>query len=157
MPHPARFQLAWSVQGGKQPLFVWRALPPGPGHVALGMVATTDEAPPPVTALRCVPRRWLKPAAQPPVLVWENAGTGGRRGGLWLVNSLGCFEATTGGVAPTACCFDPIDKIVILEEDLHLPGGPGQLQQPPSPSGAGPPSALASPGARRSSSGGYER
>jgi hypothetical protein len=56
--------------------------------------------------------------------VWENTGAGGRRGALWLVNSLGCFEATTGGAKPTACCFDPLPSVTILEDDLYRPGAP---------------------------------
>jgi len=121
LPHPTRFQLAWSVQAGKQSLFVWRALSPSSTHVSMGMVATTTDEPPPLTAVRCVPRRWLRPAKETPALVWENTGTGGRRGSLWLVNALGCMEATTGGAQPTACCFDLIDKIQILYEDLYQP------------------------------------
>ena len=121
MPHPQRFQLAWSVQAGQQNLYIWRALSPSPNHVPLGMVATSTDVPPPLTCLRCVPKRWLKPSKVAPALVWENAGTGGRRGGLWIVNSLGCMEATTGGVAPSACCFDPVDKIQVLFEDLWQP------------------------------------
>lgn len=121
MPHPQRFQLAWSVQAGQQALYVWRALSPSPTHIPLGMVATNTDVPPPLTCMRCVPKRWLRPSKISPALVWENAGTGGRRGGLWIVNTLGCMEATTGGSLPTACCFDPIDKIALQYEDLWRP------------------------------------
>lgn len=137
MPYPARFQLAWSVTSAKQPLYVWRALSPSPAtHTPLGMVATATDQPPPLTALRCVPRRWLKPAVVPPAQVWENAGSGGRRGALWVVNALGCLEATTGGALPTACCFDLVDKIQILMEDLYQPHAPGAPPQQPGPVGS---------------------
>jgi hypothetical protein len=123
MPLPTRFQLAWSVQTGKQMVFVWRAFSPSPKHTTIGHVATTTDQPPPLNSIRCVPKRWLRPAIMPPACVWENSGTGGKRGALWVVNQLGCMEATTNGEEPKACCLDLIDKVQIFWEDLYWPEG----------------------------------
>ena len=130
MPHPARFQLAWSFNANKQSLFIWRALPPGSTHVAMGMVATQKEEPPPLDCMRCVPRRWVKPAHDPPTLIWENTGAGGRRGGLYVVNTLGLMEATTGGVAPTNC-WDLASEVLHIElADLYRPGSASAPNSP---------------------------
>lgn len=32
--------------------------------------------------------------------MWENAGTGGRRGSLWAIGSMGLLVATAGAQAP---------------------------------------------------------
>lgn len=121
LPHPARFQLAWSLAAGKTPLYVWRALPPADNFVAMGMVCTTTEEAPPLTAIHCVPRAWVKPAREPPTLIWENAGVGGRRGGLYVVNSLGLLEASTGGLPPSECWDLAKDAFPVCVQDLYQP------------------------------------
>ena len=52
MPHPLRFHRVWAIQTGSQPLFVWEPVPPSDEFVALGMVATSTEEPPPVRLVR---------------------------------------------------------------------------------------------------------
>ena len=42
-------------------LFAWSAIPPSKDYVALGMVFTTSETPPPVESMCCVLKRILKP------------------------------------------------------------------------------------------------
>jgi len=45
----------WSFHYGQdQALFIWRPVPPSDDFVALGMLATKTEDPPPLDALRCV-------------------------------------------------------------------------------------------------------
>ena len=89
LPTPLRFRLVWhapvtSAQGGATvQLHVWRAVPPGPQFAAVGMVATTSEEPPPLTALRCVPRRWLVKENYAATMMWSNEGEGGRAGSFW--------------------------------------------------------------------------
>lgn len=133
LPHPTRFQLAWSLTAGKTPLYVWRALPPSEGYVAMGMVCTNTEEAPPLSALHCVPRSWVKPAREPPTLIWENAGVGGRRGGLYVVNSLGLLEASTGGLPPQECWDLARDHFQVCVQDLWQP----QAQQQQHGGGAG--------------------
>ena len=77
-----------------------RAAVPPPGFAALGMVLTAGNAPPPLTALRCVPAAWTCRPTQPPKLVWENGGSGGRPASVWVVNSLGTAHVTVGFDAP---------------------------------------------------------
>ena len=80
--------------------FYPRAAVPPPGFAALGMVLTAGNAPPPLTALRCVPAAWTCRPTQPPKLVWENGGSGGRPASVWVVNSLGTAHVTVGFDAP---------------------------------------------------------
>lgn len=56
---------AWAKEQAERPLYVWRAVAPE-GFVALGMVATPTPAAPAPAALRCVPRRWVRPAKSRP-------------------------------------------------------------------------------------------
>jgi len=88
LPHPQRFKRVWSKMGGKTPLVIWRAVPPD-GFVTLGMVATNSEDTPSLTCIRCVPLAWVKQVTEPPTLLWDDAGTGGKRGSFWKVNSMG--------------------------------------------------------------------
>ena len=66
LPPPVRFKLAWHSMQHKPPLYVWRAIPPSSYFVALGMIATTSEEPPPLSAISCVPRAWCERQAAPP-------------------------------------------------------------------------------------------
>lgn len=54
---------------GDKALYVWRPVPPSSVFVALGMIATTTEAPPPQDSVRCVPRRWVVESTFKPVKV----------------------------------------------------------------------------------------
>ena len=57
-PHPANYKLAWSMTNKEFSMFVWRLIPPTQNHVALGMICTVTNDPPPLTLARCVPKGW---------------------------------------------------------------------------------------------------
>ena len=43
LPPPLRYRLVWHTEEGKTPLYVWKAVPPGPNFVAMGMAITMNE------------------------------------------------------------------------------------------------------------------
>eukprot|EP00854_Cymbomonas_tetramitiformis_P019349 gene19349-23135_t len=100
LPHPMRFREVWSLPIGLQPLFVWEGVPPTPEFVCLGMVTTNSPEPPSVACVRCVPKRWVVTNPELPYMMWENAGTGGRHGSLWMSGRLGLLLAVPGTNAP---------------------------------------------------------
>lgn len=101
MPHPIRFHRVWGIQTGVQPLFVWEPVPHSADYVALGMVVTTKEdPPPPVRTVHCVPRDWVEPAPELTKMLWSDSGTSGKAGSLWAVGSLQLLAAAQGQQAP---------------------------------------------------------
>ena len=44
------------------------------------MIFTASAEQPDTALMRCVHRSWLKPATQPPKLLWDDRGTAGRAG-----------------------------------------------------------------------------
>jgi len=105
-PHPLRFKQVWHMTSRSgRPVYAWRPVAPD-DHVALGMACTTTEDPPPVTAVRCVPRQWTQPAA-PGRQVWNDTGAGGGRpGSFWEVNSMGLVQVVAGHDAPRENCYE---------------------------------------------------
>lgn len=81
LPPPLRYRLAWHSE--EHELWVWRAVPPGAAFLALGMVATRSEEPPPPHAMCCVPRRWCVRDAERPRAIWKDSGGAGRPGSIW--------------------------------------------------------------------------
>jgi len=81
LPPPLRFRLAWASE--EKRVWIWRAVPPGGSFLALGMVVTRSEEPPPPYAMCCVPRRWCVRDAEKPKFVWRDAGGSGRPGSFW--------------------------------------------------------------------------
>jgi len=100
LPTPLRFRLAWFSLQHTPPLYIWRAVPPSGQFVALGMVATTTEEPPPLNALCCVPRRWCEKHSMPPRLVWRDDGSGGRPGSFWVNPATELVLAVQGSEPP---------------------------------------------------------
>ena len=100
-PRPVRFRLVWSKKEGKQPLYVWAAVPPSSKHQAVGMVATVSEDPPSVDCMRCVPKRWLEvvPNKQPKKM-WDDSGSSGQSGSFWIVNEFETLWVTPSHDAP---------------------------------------------------------
>ena len=99
LPCPIRYRLAWHSLQHKPPLYLWRAVPPSGQFLALGMIATTGEEPPSLTAMHCVPRRWCErqQAGTPPRLVWRDDGScGGRPGSFWSLPLSGLVVAANG-------------------------------------------------------------
>jgi hypothetical protein len=121
LPHPTRFKQVWNTLGKRTEshLFVWQPVAPSAAFVALGMVTSPDDNPPLLTAVRCVPLRWCKPAAQPPRLLWDDAGTGGKRGALWVVNSMGLLAVGKGAEPPKDPYYDlKEDRFFLNADDL---------------------------------------
>ena len=101
-PHPVRFMHIWSKRGGKKDGHWWRPVPPSSDYVALGDVCITgSDDPPPEEIVHCVPRDWVVRAGPGHLkLIWEDSGTGGRKGSVWQCNGMGLCIATTGHEAP---------------------------------------------------------
>ena len=99
-PHPIRFHQVWSQYKGEKPLFAWEPIPPSEDFRSLGMIVTTSDTAPPLTCVRCIPKRWTKKSTIVPRLVWNDAGTGGRAGSIWIVNELGLIWVKSGHDPP---------------------------------------------------------
>jgi hypothetical protein len=101
MPYPLNFKLIYGQQKGESTLYIWKAVPPTPAYVALGMMATTTQDPPPLNAMRCVPKAWCVPASRYPFKqIWDDSGTGGKKGSFWLMNTFGLLQVTEGHEKP---------------------------------------------------------
>lgn len=76
LPPPLRYRLAWHDAHAKPPLYIWRAVPPSHDYVAIGMIASTSEEQPELTAMSCVPRRWVQhyDYGDAPKCVWRHGG-----------------------------------------------------------------------------------
>jgi len=105
-PHPVRFVHVWASTHTEKPVHGWRPVPPSKDFVALGMVATTEEDPPELSIVRCVPRRWCILSRDAPALKWNDAGLGGRRGSMWTVNRLNLMAFAQGHEKPRESFFD---------------------------------------------------
>lgn len=96
MPHPIGYKMVWwqpsTSDSGN--LYVWRPIPPSDDFFALGFVATTANQDPPLDAVRCVNKGFLVPSTTKPTKIWDNAGTGGKKGSFWIVNSLGVSNSS---------------------------------------------------------------
>jgi hypothetical protein len=53
-------------------------------------------------------------------LVWENAGTGGRHGSLWVVSPLGLLVASSGGKPPKTGLHSLLPDALIFDPKLLL-------------------------------------
>lgn len=89
------YRLVWHSTQHKPPLYIWRAVPPAQNFVALGMVVSTGEEPPPLTACHCVPRRWCE-AVVADRFVWRDDGQGGRAGSLWATPNMDLMLCVRG-------------------------------------------------------------
>jgi len=106
LPHPIVYKRVWSETSGHKPLYIWKATPPSESYLTLGMICTNTDEPPPLSAIRCIPRKWLKLTVERPSLIWNDAGTGGLKGSVWKTNSLNLLIATEGHEAPSGYFFD---------------------------------------------------
>jgi hypothetical protein len=124
LPHPIQYKQMWNTIGKRTEnhLYVWRAIPPSQHFVALGMIATRDEDPPLVTAMRCVPLRWCNPTPTTPKLIWDDAGTGGKRGSIWIVNSMGFMAVGSKGIDPPKEPYYELaaDRFFLTSADLAV-------------------------------------
>ena len=94
LPHPVRFRQVWNQQRGRRPFFAWQPVPPGEEFIALGMVGTTSEEPPPVDSMRCVHKSLCMRPIMAPQKIWDDSGSSGRQGSIWVVNSLGLLTVS---------------------------------------------------------------
>ena len=117
--HPSRFHRVWGIQTGTQHLFVWEPIPPSEHFVALGMVATNSEDPPPVRTVHCVPREWVEPAPDMTKMIWSDAGASGKAGSLWAVGSLQLLAASHGTVSPSKFSWRLRSPRFTLSESLR--------------------------------------
>eukprot|EP00298_Acanthocystis_sp_HF-20_P012235 c19785_g1_i2.p1 GENE.c19785_g1_i2~~c19785_g1_i2.p1 ORF type:complete len:774 (-),score=356.75 c19785_g1_i2:62-2122(-) len=121
MPYPVRFRQIWNQQRGKEPFFAWKPIPPTADFVALGIVATSTEDPPPLNSIRCVPKIWLTKSSAKPELIWDDSGTGGRAGSIWTVTSFGFISVVQGHQPPEEEFYELKSKRFFLgNEELEL-------------------------------------
>ena len=105
MPHPARFRLAWSVTHGNNPFYAWEPVPPGEEFVALGFIGSKENKMPDPTCMRCVPLDWCKPSGYLSK-IWDDSGSGGRQGSIWVFNTLNLVGFVSGSDPPRKKGFD---------------------------------------------------
>ena len=58
-----------------------------------------------------VVRRWLVPTKTKPKLIWEDSGTGGRRGSFWTVNNMDTLIVTEGPPARPSAHPSPVPHV----------------------------------------------
>jgi len=105
LPRPARFRLAWSLTHGSNPFYAWEPIPPSDDFVAMGFVGTTSDNPPDVRVMRCVPKSWLRESSFVHK-VWDDSGSGGREGSIWLFNTLNLAGFVAGHDPPARKPWD---------------------------------------------------
>ena len=106
-------------------MFVWEPVPPNENFIALGMVATQTEEPPPIRTVHCVPRAWVEPAPDLTKLVWSDAGSSGKPGSLWAVGSLQLLVAAQGNASPGGKSWKLVRTRFTLGE--YVGGGGGEM------------------------------
>lgn len=115
MPHPARFRLSWSVTHGSNPFYAWEPVPPGQEFIALGFIGTKTDKQPDVTCMRCVPLDWCKPSGFLQK-AWDDSGSGGRQGSIWVFNTLNLVGFVSGSDPPRKKGFDLKSRRFFLKE-----------------------------------------
>ena len=110
VPFPIRYKQIWSQVDKGSTFFAWKPVPPNKNYVALGMVGTTENKEPPLQAVRCVPIGWCTPTKVTPLKLWDDSGTGGKRGSFWIVNSFGTVVFNSGHLAPAGPFYDLKEK-----------------------------------------------
>mmetsp|Transcript_46930 Transcript_46930/g.52507 ORF Transcript_46930/g.52507 Transcript_46930/m.52507 type:complete len:334 (+) Transcript_46930:1-1002(+) len=115
MPYPARFRLAWSVTHGSNPFYAWEPVPPGDEFLALGFIGSKVDKQPDVTCMRCIPRDWCKPSGYL-AKIWDDSGSGGRQGSIWIFNTLNLIGFVSGSDPPRQKGFDLKSSRFFLKE-----------------------------------------
>ena len=131
LPHPVRYHEVWRQQRGSV-LYAWEPVPISPAFVALGMIVTRTPDPPALDAVRTVPKHWCFPSSTEPRKVWEDAGAaGGRRGSMWVVNSLELMAVADGHTLPkdrTAHTWSNFQELT--QREFHLSKGDLEATDP---------------------------
>ena len=92
-PHPLKYSQVWKKELDNNSLYVWKPIPPSDEYVAIGMLTTTDAKEPSVELTRCVPAGWVVPHTVVPHRYWDDAGTGGKQGSMWVGDDFGLLTA----------------------------------------------------------------
>jgi hypothetical protein len=121
-PHPIKYHLVWSTESGSRPFYCWKPVPSSNDFVALGMIGSTSAEEPPAEAVRCFPRAWVQVTKFKPRLLWTDAGAaGGRKGSVWIINSMGMMAVTEGHDAPIGPFYELYSKRFVAAEAPALP------------------------------------
>ena len=120
IPHPVKYQQVWHQELGATTFFAWKPIPPSPDYVAIGMIGTTSAEEPPVEMVRCIPRRWVIPSKYEPKLIWEDSGAGGKKGSMWLINSLELMAVTEGHLQPKGPFWELFKPRFMASEGMAL-------------------------------------
>lgn len=99
LPRPARYRLVWSITTGANPFYAWEPIPPSDDFVALGCIGTKTDKPPDVRMMRCVCKHWCE-ESKIVKNIWNDSGSGGREGSIWLFNSLNLIGFVNGHDPP---------------------------------------------------------
>jgi hypothetical protein len=70
------------------------------------MIGTITPEEPAPELVRCVPRTWVVPSNFVPKLIWDDSGAGGKKGSIWVVNSLGLMAITEGHDRPNEIFYE---------------------------------------------------
>jgi len=104
-PLPTSFHLVWQQLQGQKTFYAWQGVPPSDKFICIGMVGTTSEVPPPLERCRCVPRAYLVASPTMPSCIWDDSGTGGQRGSIWVGSSFNTMWVKKGHDAPGSDTF----------------------------------------------------
>mmetsp|Transcript_18027 Transcript_18027/g.21618 ORF Transcript_18027/g.21618 Transcript_18027/m.21618 type:complete len:759 (-) Transcript_18027:139-2415(-) len=115
LPHPARFRLAWSLTHGSNPFYAWEPVPPGEQYVALGFIGTKTDKPPSVDCMRCVSKDWCTESGYVKK-IWDDSGSGGREGSIWIFNTLNYIGFVSGSDPPRRRPYDLKSRRFFLRE-----------------------------------------
>lgn len=135
LPFPARFRLAWSLTHGSNPFYAWEPVPPSDEFVALGFIGTSSETPPDVKCMRCVAKAWCRESTFVKK-IWDDTGSGGREGSIWIFNTLNYIGFVSGSDPPKRRPWDLKSRRFFLREYSDTtssnPGAaaPGTYQSP---------------------------
>jgi hypothetical protein len=151
LPPPVRYRQIWKQTSGKQQFFAWRPVPPTKDYVAVGIVGTTVDEPPELDAVRCVPRRWVRPTTAPAEQVWTNSGSGGRPGSFWIISPQMLLMSAVSGVdPPTDHCFELLsERWTLTMQDLEQGANAASASVAAGGSGGGAATAAAAGGRPR--------
>mmetsp|Transcript_25378 Transcript_25378/g.37606 ORF Transcript_25378/g.37606 Transcript_25378/m.37606 type:complete len:717 (+) Transcript_25378:1050-3200(+) len=122
MPRPARFRLAWSLTHGNNPFYAWEPIPPSEQFVAMGFVGTTTENPPDVRMMRCVCKDFLM-KSNFVKKVWDDSGSGGREGSIWVFNTMNLVGFVSGHDPPTSHPWDLRSRRFFLRDFTNIKNG----------------------------------
>jgi hypothetical protein len=115
LPYPARFRLAWSLTHGNNHFYAWEPVPPAEEFVALGFIGSKSDKQPSVKSMRCVPRSWCKETTFLKK-IWDDSGSSGRAGSVWVFNTINLVGFVTGSDPPVRKPYDLLSKRFFLKE-----------------------------------------